>query len=196
MQSRSPEKEQNDLSEILLMSKSVHSTSPPLRLLTDQWWFCLFASLTICFGASVPQTCLGLVGTTNRAAGSSLESRPEEPESINITICTDEYFLSAVKNKSLQSLQKHFSSPLFGTSAKPSGIKRLPEVTANCVVSSTPCCEMSGVVPPAILRFPHSWQQHAHARLFASQGNTTNSYQHFNTDCWMRRMASDHAPQS
>lgn len=59
-------------------------------------WCCRFAFLTICFGASVAETCLG-----------SVESCPKKSESIGLTICTDEYFLSA-KNRSLHSLKATF----------------------------------------------------------------------------------------
>lgn len=54
---------------------------------------CTCTSGTICFGASVAETCSGFGTTTNNTNGSLLES---SPESISLTICTDKYIVSVV----------------------------------------------------------------------------------------------------
>lgn len=91
----------------------------------------------------------------------------KKSDSISPTIWRDEYFLSAVhssKNTCLHSRREaifFFSFNLFNRSVNHWPLLTASQLTLNCVVSNTLCCEMSGAVLQVKLCIPRPFNRSA-----------------------------------
>lgn len=126
--------------------------------------WCLFASLTICFAACVLQTYLGDYDCTSHTTKSLLVWR--SLTQLVPTIWRDEYFLSAVHSSKITCLHSRleaifFSFNLFNRSVNHWPLLTASQVTLNCVVSNTLCCEMSGAVLQVKLCIPRPFNRSA-----------------------------------
>lgn len=126
--------------------------------------WCLFASLTICFAACVLQTYLGDYDCTSHTTKSLLVWRsltqlvpPSGEMNISCLLCT----ALKIHVYILDLKQFFFSFNLFNRSVNHWPLLTASQVTLNCVVSNTLCCEMSGAVLQVKLCIPRPFNRSA-----------------------------------